>query len=131
MGPRPQAPQACPCFALFVSTRPDLLNQLGSSTFLSALLALLHILYMHTCAQRGRPSGGGRICGVIVDRSSRLMFRLSGYILKPLQINVTSASTRALDEGGRVRGGRELARLWAELSDGPLEKKILNIQYTG
>lgn len=97
--------------------------------FLSALLALLRIPYVRTCARRAWPSGGGGIRGLIVDRSSRLTFRLSRHIPKLLQINATCASARALDEGGKVRGDRELACFWAELSNGPLERKILNIYW--
>lgn len=94
--------------------------------FLSTLHVHLCIPYVCTCAQKEWPSGGGRIRGGIVARSSWLMFRLSKHIPKLLQIN---ASARALNEGGKARGGRELARLWAELSNGPLERKLLNIYW--
>lgn len=106
--------------SLFVSTTPGLLNQSHSST--SCLLCSRHPI-----RRKAWLCGGGRIRGVIVDLSSRLTFRLPRRIPKLLQMNAACASAGALGGGGEGERVQPARRLEAELSNGPLERKILNI----
>lgn len=89
--------------------------------FLSAMIAPLRITYVHACVHGARAPWSG------ADTRRCCWSLLPGWCsdyqdMSPehLQMNVTWAWERSMKEG-RHDG------LWVELSNGPLERKVLNI----